>query len=88
MNLITRMTFDDEGKYYFKVGTRGFVGHVWETNKGPALGYCRWGLYEYLPDLDHWYKHDGEQRPQTYGVCLFHLQVAIKNAREERYVIP
>lgn len=32
---------------------------VWESNKGPELGYCGWALHLYIPSLDSWYKLDG-----------------------------
>lgn len=28
---------------------------VWESNKGPVLGLCRWRLSYWIPDLETWY---------------------------------
>ena len=29
---------------------------VWETNKAPELGYCRWAIYKWIDSLSLWNK--------------------------------
>lgn len=78
----------ESGKIYFRVGQRKFVGHIWETNKGAVRGLCKWELCEYVPDLEQWYTHDGENWPRGYDTCLRELAVAIHNAKGGHYEMP
>lgn len=43
---------------------------VWETNKAHALGYCKWAIYRWYPELEVWSKIQTSNYPKTIEVAL------------------
>jgi hypothetical protein len=78
------MDIDQQKKFW--VGGRLFLATYWETNKGPELGYCKWALYECVPQIDYWIKQLYSPRPVHPCDVRNELANAIHRARN--HMIP
>lgn len=56
---------------------------IWETNKGPTLGYVRWAIYRWYPELEWWGKVDGRMWPHTLDRALRDGRMALKRQIEK-----
>lgn len=55
-----------------------FKYELWETNKGPALGYCSWAIYRWYPELERWSKLTADSYPQTIDMALREAEHALQ----------
>lgn len=54
-----------------------YRANVWETNKAHELGYCRWAVYKWMPELSWWYKIDTDGRFHTVDRAIVNALVSL-----------
>lgn len=86
MDLISEYGFTyNRGEYEAYSEDRQFRAQVWETNKGPTLGYMKWHVQKWEPELEHWHTIDKGYWPQSPDNALRDANHALERAyREEK----
>ncbi len=68
---------------YIENGRGKFKLEVWETNKAPELGFCKWRVYVWSPELEVWCALNPSNQYMTLDVALSQGREFLKVWSEE-----
>jgi hypothetical protein len=73
----------DDIREYIENERGKFRLEVWETNKAPELGFCKWRVCIWEPETKSWYALNPSNRYMTLDVALNQGRQYLKTWSEE-----